>query len=199
MLSEAQLNSLGVHLPDVTRAQMWVKVAQAYLKGENTMPLEAALKHADALLKKLSPEEPEGAVLRVQYDVVQAQSMDLTSSMAKNNFLKAAMRYAAAAGAAADAGFPQEEVTALFEQAARCVVLAVPDPSRSRVMSNIAGDPRVADIGVRCVRARARAPFSRTHAPPPTPSPRLPAAPLPGHVGQDAPRAPHLRARGPAL
>ena len=131
VLGQARVESaLG---SDGAKALVYVKVAQAYLKGEDDVS-------ADAFAKRAAPHVfKEGVewVVQVQYKAIVAQVLD-----AKRQFLQAALRYADLSRLPPQQMQEQDLLDSL-EKAARCAILSPAGPPRQRVMAALCRDERV--------------------------------------------------------
>jgi COP9 signalosome complex subunit 4 len=118
---------------------MHVRVAQAYLKADDDVAADRAVKRAGEYVVKTSSWS-----ITAQYKACYASVLD-----AKRKFLDAALRYAElATSEEAIANVQQDELMSFLQKAAICAVLAPAGPQRSRFMAGLYRDERTINIDV---------------------------------------------------
>ena len=125
VLAGARLESPA--LSEAERARAYVRLAQAYLKGDDDVAAERYVRRAGDLVFALGDR-----VLLLQFRAAHAQSQD-----AKRKFFEAALKYLDILRSVAPGEVPENERIAFTEKAAVCAVLSPAGPQRQRVMGSI--------------------------------------------------------------
>ena len=204
-LACAKIDSAAA-LDPATKAYLWVRVVQAFMRCEDDVSAERYIKRASDLHRHMTKD------VQMMHLTVMAQMQDFRRTKDGNNFQQAALKYEDVSRRGLALGFPADELLHFLGEAVRCILLAPVGPARMRIMGSLSRDERIGFIkvrgggsGVRRERAppRARASHSRTSPHPlSSPTPRsTPPHPLPPaahaalHAAAHEHGAPHLCAR----
>jgi len=133
-LGGAPLDAPGLPLGDAERALAYVKVAQAYLKGDDDVAADRFVRRAGELVTRGTP-----FAVAAQFRACYAAVLD-----AKRKFHEAALRYYELSTLRPPEGveLDEAELLAMLAKAARAACLAPAGPARGRLMGTLYRDER---------------------------------------------------------
>jgi hypothetical protein len=140
VLGAAHIDSPQVLISDAERASAYIRVAQAYLKGDDDVNADRFINRATHYA--LAPGVPPG--IKATYSACWCQVLDF-----RRKFLEAALRYGDLSRLSEEHNFLAADLLVLLEKGARCIVLAPAGPSKQRIMGTFMRDERIGSIDVR--------------------------------------------------
>lgn len=142
ILSLARVDGSTTNLSDNQKTNVYVKIAQAYLKADDDVSADRFIKKAgDQVYRSGADIAWEN---QIQYKACYAQILD-----SKRKFFEASLRYIELAQLPLEKAEESDLIT-MLERATKCIILAPAGPQRQRVMGTLYRDVRIQSINMHC-------------------------------------------------